>query len=274
MSNYENYSSTAGSYDRTRYATGYESILGMATASGVTGGGVLLDAGCGTGNYTSALTPYFSQIEAVDMNPGMLDVARGKRGQHLSGSKVRFHLGSIDELPLASDSVDAAMLNQVLHHLPVEPYWSAHVRVFAELGRVVRSGGLLSINTCSLEQLQDGFWSYALIPEAVVEIQRRHVPLDALEGLLDDAGFEPTARIVPVSAVLQGASYLDARGPLDPAWRQGDSMWALPSADELAAAMARVEQLDAADELHDFVRQHDARRQSIGQITFVFAEKR
>ncbi|MBT6273794.1 MAG: hypothetical protein HOI95_06650 [Chromatiales bacterium] len=51
-------------------------------------------------------------------------------------------------------------------------------------------------------------------------------------------------------------------------------MWALPSADELAAALARVEQLDADEELLEFMRQHDARRQSVGQITFVFAEKR
>ena len=274
MSNYEDYSSTAGSYDRTRSATGYESILGMATASGLTGTGVLLDAGCGTGNYTAALAPYFSHIEAVDMNSGMLDVAREKLVQHVSGDKVRFHQGLIDDLPLPSDSADVAMLNQVLHHLPVEPQWSVHARVFAELGRVVRSGGLLSINTCSREQLEDGFWSYALIPEAVVEMQRRHLPLDTLESLLDDAGFEPTSRIVPVSAVLQGAAYRDSRGPLAPAWREGDSMWALPSADELAAALARLEQLDATEELHDFMRQHDTRRQSVGQTTFVFAEKR
>jgi ubiquinone/menaquinone biosynthesis C-methylase UbiE len=274
MSNYENYSSTAGSYDGTRSATGYESILGMATAAGLTGGGVLLDAGCGTGNYAAALVPYFSRMEAVDMNARMLDAAREKLAQYVSVDKVSFHQSSIDDLPLPSDSVDVAMLNQVLHHLPVEPHWPAHVRVLAELARAVRSGGLLSINTCSLEQLQDGFWSYALVPEAVVEMQRRHVPLDTLESLLDKAGFEPVSRIVPVSAVLQGAAYQNSRGPLAPAWRKGDSMWALPSADELAAALARVERLDATDELDDFMRHHDARRPSIGQITFVFAEKR
>ena len=116
MSNYENYSSTAGSYDRTRYAIGYESILGMATASGVIGAGVLLDAGCGTGNYTATLAPYFSRVEAVDMSPEMLDVARAKLAKLVSSGKVCFHQGLIDDLPIASDSVDAVMLNQVLHH--------------------------------------------------------------------------------------------------------------------------------------------------------------
>ncbi|MBT6273793.1 MAG: class I SAM-dependent methyltransferase [Chromatiales bacterium] len=138
MSNYENYSSTAGSYDGTRSATGYESILGMATAAGLTGGGVLLDAGCGTGNYAAALVPFFSQIEAVDMSAKMLDVAREKLAQYASLDKVRLHQGVVDDLPLPSDSADVAMLNQVLHHLPVEPQWSAHA---CQGVRRTRAGG-------------------------------------------------------------------------------------------------------------------------------------
>ena len=86
--------------------------------------------------------------------------------------------------------------------------------------------------------------------------------------------FQATARIVPVSAVLQGAAYHDSHGPLDSAWREGDSMWALPSVDELDAAMVRIEQLGAAGDLQDFVQDHDVRRPSLGQVTFVFAEKR
>lgn len=274
MSNYENYSATATNYDRTRFANGYELILGMATAYGISGAGVLLDAGCGTGNYTAALAPFFARLEAVDMNSGMLGVARQKIAELDSADKVQFHQAQIGDLPLSAGSVDIAMLNQVLHHLPVEPNWSAHAGVFTELGRVLRQGGLLSINTCSLEQLQDGYWSYALIPDAVAAMQRRHLPLDVLESLLAKTGFEPIARIAPLSTVLQGAAYHDPHGPLDPAWREGDSIWALPSATELAAAEQRVRHLDAADELDDYVRQHDSRRLSIGQITFVFARKR
>jgi ubiquinone/menaquinone biosynthesis C-methylase UbiE len=39
---------------------------------------VVLDAGCGTGNYSDALLHYVGRIEAVDMNAGMLEVATRK----------------------------------------------------------------------------------------------------------------------------------------------------------------------------------------------------
>ena len=37
-----------------------------------------LDAGCGTGNYSKAMLGYVGRIEAVDLNPGMLEVASRK----------------------------------------------------------------------------------------------------------------------------------------------------------------------------------------------------
>ncbi len=36
---------------------------------------VVLDAGCGTGSYSQALLDHVDKIEAVDLNPGMLEVA-------------------------------------------------------------------------------------------------------------------------------------------------------------------------------------------------------
>jgi SAM-dependent methyltransferase len=275
MSNYENYSATADSYDSTREAFGYEVILGMLCAAPVElHEQVLVDAGCGTGNYSAALAPYVGRIEAVDVNPKMLAVARSKLANRSTGARINIQTASIDALPLASASVDAAMLNQVLHHLPVQAQWAAHSRVLHELARVLRSGGLLSINTCSLEQLANGFWHYHLAPQASAEIQRRHPPLDELESLLREAGFTVKARIVPTSAVIQGAAYGDVRGPLQAEWREGDSFWALCEPQELEAAQARVRQLDVAGELDAYAAEHDRHRPSIGQTTFLFAQRR
>jgi len=274
MSNYENYSTTADTYDSTREAFGYEVILGMLYgATAVPQESVLLDAGCGTGNYSAALAPHVGRIEAVDLNPRMLAVAREKLTRLSAPAEITMHTASIDALPLESSSVDAAMLNQVLHHLPVEPQWAAHARVLSELARVLRKGGLLSINTCSLEQLARGFWCYQLAPQALSEIQRRHPPLHELESLLSDAGFTVKARIVPASALIQGAAYQDPRGPLQAEWRKGDSFWALCTPHELEDALARVRELDAAGELESYAAEHDRYRLSIGQTTFVFAEK-
>ncbi|MDH3712929.1 MAG: class I SAM-dependent methyltransferase [Gammaproteobacteria bacterium] len=275
MSNYENYSTTADNYDSTREAFGYEVILGMLCAApGALHEQALLDAGCGTGNYSAALAPFVGRIEAVDVNEQMLAVARGKFTNRTAGARVNIQLASIDALPLESASADAAMLNQVLHHLPVQARWAAHARVFHELARVLRSGGLLSINTCSQEQLTSGFWHYHLAPQASAEIQRRHPSLEVLESLLHAAGFTIKARIVPTSGVIQGAAYGNVRGPLQAEWREGDSFWALCEPRELEAAQARVRQLDAAGELEAYAAEHDRHRPSIGQTTFMFAQKR
>ncbi len=202
----------------------------------------------------------------------MLAMAQAKLAGH--ATRVQFHAATIDAIPLTAESVDAAMLNQVLHHLPVEPQWTAHAAVLRELARVLRRGGLLSINTCSPEQLEHGFWHYRLAPRALAEAQRLVPSLEELDGLLRDAGFALKARIVPTSDALQGRAYEDPRGPLKPAWRRGDSFWALCSPEELAGVEARVRELDAAGELEAYAAERDRRRLSIGQSTFVFAERR
>ena len=88
-----------------------------------------------------------------------------------------------------------------------------------------------------------------------------------------DAGFVHAGRFVPVDGVMQGRSYFDERGPLDPDWRAGDSIWALVNNEELDRALARVKEMDASGELTDFVKQNDAGRSDIGQFTFVCAHK-
>ena len=274
MSNYENYSATAAHYDTTRAAIGYEIILGMICAApGRLHEHVVLDAGCGTGNYAAALAPYVGRIEAVDANRDMLAVARAKLASLGADAQTNFHVASIDALPLDTGSVDAAMVNQVLHHLPVTAGWRAHKAVLQELARVLRGGGLLSINTCSPTQLASGFWYYHLAPRAHADVQRRHLPLEDLESLLAAAGFETLRRVVPTSVVLQGEAYKDSLGPLRDDWRRGDSFWALCSAQELRAALTRLRELDAAGELDAFVAENDRERLAIGQTTFVFAEK-
>ena len=76
---------------------------------------------------------------------------------------------------------------------------------------------------------------------------------------------------VPTDGVCQGAAYFDGHGPLDKAWRDGDSFWAHVSAAELDAAQERVRAFDAEGRLEAFVTEHDARRPEIGQITFLLA---
>ena len=277
MSTYEDYTSTSAHYDRTRWALGTEIVLGCL-ASGATplADVVLLDAGCGTGNYAAAVLPHVGRIEALDASDAMLAVAGGKLAAEREAGRITFSQGSVDALPFADASVDAVMVNQVLHHLGdgSDDGWQRHGRVVAQLARVLRSGGTLVVSTCSRGQLQDGFWYYSLIPHAVDALRRRYAPLAVVEGFMVDRGLELLGRFVPVDGVGQGDAYFDVRGPLRAEWRSGDSTWALVDDDELAAAQAQLTALDERGELAEDVARRDARRPDVGQITFVAARRR
>lgn len=277
MSGYEDYTRTSELYDATRRPLGVEIILGcLSRQDRRLDELVLVDAGCGTGNYALELASRVGRVEAVDLNPGMLARASAKLAQHIAQGRVRIQRGSVDALPLESGSADALMMNQVLHHLNDDPGsgWPAVRSVMAEFSRVLRPGGVAVINVCSHQQLTSAWWYVALIPEAVARMRERHIPLDSLERIMSECGFEHAGRFVPVDGVMQGRSYFDPRGPLDPRWRAGDSIWALAEPDELERALSRIRDLDASQALAEFVRQHDAARGDIGQFTFICARKR
>ena len=273
MSAYENYTAVSADYDRTRVPLGVEIIVGCLASGGRALASLrLLDAGCGTGSYTAVLRPYVGAIDAVDLNPSMLAVARAKLDR-TTGCPVALHQSSIDALPFEDACFDAVMVNQVLHHLPDSPRegWPMLRRVLAEFARVLRPGGAAIINTCSHEQLRRGWWYGSLIPEAVEAMCRRHVDTEPLTGLLAEAGLAPRGRFVPSDAVMQGDAYFDGRGPLDPAWRRGDSLWSTVSELELERALERVRALEKTGKLEAFVLDQDRMRPSVGQVGFHYA---
>ncbi|MCY4453631.1 MAG: class I SAM-dependent methyltransferase [Immundisolibacterales bacterium] len=277
MSAYEDYTTVAADYDRTRVPIGVEIILGcLASAGGPLSSIRVLDAGCGTGSYATALRPHVGAIDAADLNPSMLEAARAKLDRAPGGCPVTLHEASLEALPFEDGRFDAVMVNQVLHHLPDPPGdGRPHLRrVLAELARVLRPGGSAVINTCSHEQLRHGWWYAALVPGAVEAMCRRHADTNVLNGLLADAGLTPRTRFVPSDALMQGEAYFDGQGPLDPAWRRGDSLWSTVSEPELARALDTVRVHDEAGTLDTFVAEHDRRRPAIGQFGFHHAVRR
>ena len=275
MSSYENYTHKSGNYDRTREPVGTEVIIGcLAHAPVPLDQTVILDAGCGTGSYSEALLGYVGRIEAVDLNPGMLEVAARKLAW--AEDRISFHSSRIDELPFEDSTLDGVMINQVLHHLPDDASqgFPAHRLAFKEFARVLKPGGILTVSTCSQEQLRHGYWHYQLIPDAADALRNRYVPLDELLEILDDCGLAHRGTFAPLDATVQGESYFDPHGPLSKEWRDGDSVWSLVAEDRLNRALSRIRKLDERGELETYVARNDALRTHIGQVTVVFASRR
>ena len=287
MSSYENYSRTARRYDDTRIPVGVEIIIGcLAHGQVPLGQQHLLDAGCGTGNYSAALLPRVGRISAVDLNDDMLNRARNKLADEGQRGRIDFHRASIDALPFAEATFDGILINQVLHHLAhdsdgdgdgdadVDGDYSLLRKVFAEFARVLKPDGAVVVNTCSRRQLRRGFWYYHLIPEQIVRMCGRHAPLDQLRRIMEEAGIAWQQRIVPVDALMQGEAYFNPRGPLDKAWRDGDSMWGTVPEQTLNAVIARLNDLEKSGKLESYLRQHDAERKHIGQLSFLYGRLR
>lgn len=277
MSSYENYTHKSRNYDKTREPVGTEIIAGcFAQAPVPLGEAMILDAGCGTGNYSRALLEHVGRIEAVDLNPGMLEVAARKLEREQTHGRISFHTAQIHELPFEDATSDGVMINQVLHHLhdDASKGFPAHRQVFTEFARVLKPGGILVVNTCSQEQLRRGYWHYCLIPEAADALRSRYAPLDQVAELLEDSGFTYRGRIAPIDAAVQGESYFDPRGPLEKEWRDGDSVWSLVTEDRLDLALDRIRDLDDKGELEAYVARNDAARLDIGQTTILYASRK
>lgn len=97
---------------------------------------VVADLGCGTGDVSGRLAPLVREVVAVDREPTMLDALRRRLGDH---SNIRVVEGDLLDLPLESDSLDAAVLMLVLHHVP-DPG-----PVLAEAARTLAPGGRLLV---------------------------------------------------------------------------------------------------------------------------------
>ncbi|MBW3601431.1 MAG: class I SAM-dependent methyltransferase [Actinobacteria bacterium] len=274
MSSYEDYTRVARHYDRTRQAVGVEIVLGcLARGPSPLHEAVVLDAGCGTGSYSRAVLGHVGRVEAVDGSPDMLRVAWEKMAAEHDAGLVGFHEGDITAPPFEDATFDGAMVNQVLHHLGDDPDdgFPAHRAVLAQMGRVLKPGGVLVVNTSSQQQLRHGYWYYDLIPGAAAAVRSRFAPLGALVHLLGEVGMDYSGRFAALDAVIQGEAYFDARGPLREEWRDGDSTWSLLSPPALERALTRVGELDERGRLEGYLHHHDASRPDFGQVTFLLA---
>lgn len=94
--------------------------------------------GTGTGFVAAGLAGRVARIIGIDDSTGMLAIAERNLAE-IGASNVELRRGDIGSLPLADDSVDAAVANMVLHHA-IDP-----ASMLGEMARIVRPGGTVAI---------------------------------------------------------------------------------------------------------------------------------
>jgi arsenite methyltransferase len=105
-------------------------------------GHTVLDLGSGAGNdafVARELVGEKGRVIGLDMTEPMIEKAR-QNAQTLGLTNVEFVLGDIEDMPIASDSVDVIISNCVLNLVPDKE------KAFAEMYRVTKPGGHFSVS--------------------------------------------------------------------------------------------------------------------------------
>jgi SAM-dependent methyltransferase len=103
----------------------------------------ILELGCGTGNDAARLASEGYAVTATDLSGEAIGQAQAR-----FGSLARFLVADMTQrLPFPDGSFDAVMSNVAMHMFPD----SVTRAVFAQVGRLVRAGGLFVFHVNSLE---------------------------------------------------------------------------------------------------------------------------
>ncbi len=108
--------------------------------------GRYLDIGCGSGNYTIALSNKGLMVEGIDLSTTMLQKAHNK------ANHIRWSQGDMRALGFESCSFDGAITINTLHYVR-----KTLVATFSEMRRILKPGGKLVIFAIGLEQCLQ-FW--------------------------------------------------------------------------------------------------------------------
>jgi ubiquinone/menaquinone biosynthesis C-methylase UbiE len=196
----ETYRQTAESYDKKvseRFGTsrwGIESLTGMLLREmKVPESPLALDIACGTGLSTFSLVDYMGrgEVHGVDLSPHM--VRKATENAEKIGYDVDFREGDVENLPYPDNVFNIAISNMSFQFFPDK------LKALKEIHRIMAPGGRMGhlfgggkhfiqlIDLC-LEVSGDNP-IFREFHEAVEDMVRLHVDLEAVQGLLREVGF-------------------------------------------------------------------------------------
>jgi ubiquinone/menaquinone biosynthesis C-methylase UbiE len=140
----------------------------------------ILDLGCGTGRYSTALAEYFDvRVTAVDPSEKMLAEARKK-----STERVRYVRAAGESLPLPDACLDMVFISMVFHHFD-DPD-----QVVRECHRVLRRDGTVCLRAGTTDRVGETPYLPFFARSRAILNTAFHSQA-AIEAIFIDAGFQP-----------------------------------------------------------------------------------
>jgi ubiquinone/menaquinone biosynthesis C-methylase UbiE len=138
------YNEISESYNATRKADPYicRRLLALLRPAK---GKSYMDIGCGTGNYTIALSDSGFTFTGLDQSEKMLTIAK-KRAPLLD-----WVVGSAEKIPTGNALFEGALATLTVHH------WKDLEKAFLEINRILKINSRMVLFTSLPEQMQ-GFW--------------------------------------------------------------------------------------------------------------------
>lgn len=168
-----NYNILAKDYDLTRTAN--INIINLFASELPLDGKVILDFGCGTGNFAYAVKKLAAaEVYGVEPSDGMREKALEK------GLDVR--CGDHASIPFEDSFFDFIYMTDVIHHVPDLK------KMFTEFSRVLKPGGFVCILTESHRQLEMRFW-VKYFPATIDAEKKRYPDIPDIVNAAKTAGF-------------------------------------------------------------------------------------
>jgi 2-polyprenyl-3-methyl-5-hydroxy-6-metoxy-1,4-benzoquinol methylase len=97
----------------------------------------VLEFGCGTGECTLLLARRGAQVQAVDISPELIAIAKTRLAVNGINAGVTFHTASVYDIPVADASVEVVFGMSILHHLDLALAAREVLRILKPGGRAI-----------------------------------------------------------------------------------------------------------------------------------------
>ncbi len=273
-SSYCNYNDTFISYDQNRQPNGLRELLHIFEETRVPfEEQVVLEGGFGTGAYIDQIRHPMKEVHGVEGSEQGYEATKQKIGD---AKNVHLQIGNILDLSFSDDFFHAYMVNQVLHHLDTEPSYPNLTLFLKESRRVIKPGGVLTINTSSQEQLNPHsgvYWNYKYIEKAALAMQARYIPVPKLISRLGELGFTDIKTTIPSGKLFGEQYYRDPRLALDTDFQKADSIYCFLSAEEIVETNDRICSSIDDGSVHQHMEQAAKQAEKTGEAVIISARK-
>lgn len=132
----------AGGQDYARFRPEYPASLAAYLASTTPDKRLAVDVGCGNGQLTQLLAPYFDHV--IGLDPSADQIANT-----VAHDRIRYQCAPAERLPVADASTSLVTAAQAAH-------WFDLPAFYAEVRRIARPGAILALVSYGVLQLEPG----------------------------------------------------------------------------------------------------------------------